>query len=335
MTGSSSIDDNWKTDILDKIDTILKELSANQEEDTLTYDNCKQEEQDLTLEIDNRTGEIKRYNWKIGVLNRKVEDLQTKIAKNAQTVEDILAMQAKLKAERDAENNEYESEKTDDEGAIDVLETAIGQLSKFYENQGIDLGKLNEADGKFLQTSTSDDDIFLQTSKRTMLSKEPVFKKTDMEVSGEIDSFEFSGKGSRGQQSKGIIGLLTVIKEDLASDIEKATAMEEDAQAAYDKIKKDTDEEIADLKDKIDDFKDEKSDKETDVEDNEKWKETEEDDLANAKDELKTMMEAGDEGKDISYPCEFMMSQYHNRRIQREAETEALKQAVAFLEGMQ
>merc|ERR1719335_129330 len=335
MTGSSSIDDNWKTDILDKIDTILKELSANQEEDTLTYDNCKQEEQDLTLEIDNRTGEIKRFNWKIGVLDRKVEDLQTKIADAAQQVEDLVAMQTKLKAERDAENTEYESEKTDDEGAIGVLETAIGQLSKFYENQGIDLGKLNEADGKFLQTSTSDDDIFLQTSKRTMLSKEPVFKKTDHEVSDGINDFEFSDKGSRGQQSKGIIGLLTVIKEDLASDIEKATAMEDDAQDEYDKIKKDTDDEISDLKDKIDDFKDEKSDKESDIDDNEKWKETEQDELKSTQDELKGVMTAGDEGKDISFPCEFMMAQYHNRRIQREAETEGLKQAVAFLEGMQ
>merc|ERR1719321_791490 len=202
-------------------------------------------------------------------------------------------------------------------------------------NQGIELGKLNEADGKFLQTSTSDDDIFLQTSKRTMLSREPVFKKTDHEVIGGMNDFEFSDKGSRGQQSKGIIGLLTVIKEDLASDIEKATAMEDDAQASYDKIKKETDEEISDLKDKIDDLKDEKSDKETDIEDNEQWKSTEEDDLKSAQDEMKTMMEAGDEGKDISFPCEFMMAQYHNRRIQREAETEGLKQAVAFLEGMQ
>jgi hypothetical protein len=332
----SSKNDEWKDDILQKIDEILTTLSQDQETDTLTYDNCKEEEHQLNLEIDNRTGEIKRYDWKLSVLNRKVEDLQTKIADAAQQVEDILAMQAKLKAERDAENSEYESEKTDDEGAIGVLETAIGQLSKFYENQGVDLGKLNEADGKFLQTgASSDDDIFLQTSKRTMLSREPVFKKTDHETIGTIDSFEFSDKGSRGQQSKGIIGLLTVIKEDLASDIEKATAMEDEAQASYDKIKKESDDEISDLKEKIDDLKDDKSDKESDIDDNQQWKETEQDDLKNAEDELKTMMEAGDEGKDISFPCEFMVAQYHNRRIQREAETEGLKQAVAFLEGMQ
>merc|ERR1719265_2498332 len=291
-------------------------------------------EHQLELEIANRTGEIKRYDWKMDVLNRKIEDLQGKLADAAENVENILEMQAKLKAERDSENTEYESEKSDDEAAIGVLETAIGQLSKFYENQGVDLGKLNEADGKFIQTSTSDDsEIFLQ--KKAFLSKEPVFKKTDHEVINEVDSFEFSDKGSRGQQSKGIIGLLTVIKEDLASDIDKATEMENEAESEYDKIKKDTDDELSDLRNKIDDYKDEKSDKESDVEDNEKWKSTEHDDLKNAQDELKTMMEAGDEGKDISFPCEFMVAQYHNRRKQREAETEGLKRAVAFLEGMQ
>merc|ERR1719217_1301966 len=116
MTSGSAIDDDWKTDILAKIDDILKELSDNQEEDTLTYDNCKEEEHQLTLEIENRTGEIKRYNWKIDVLNRKVEDLQSKIAKASENVENIEEMQDKLKKERDAENSEYESEKTDDEG---------------------------------------------------------------------------------------------------------------------------------------------------------------------------------------------------------------------------
>merc|ERR1719217_1662978 len=95
----SGKNDEWKDDILKEIDDILKTLSEDQERDTLTYDNCKEEEHQLILEIDNRTGEIKRYNWKIGVLNRKVEDLVTKITKAAANVEDILEMQAKMKKE--------------------------------------------------------------------------------------------------------------------------------------------------------------------------------------------------------------------------------------------
>jgi len=55
--------------------------------------------------------------------------------------------------------------------------------------------------------------------------------------------------------------------------------------------------------------------------------------LKNAQDELKTMMEAGDEGKDISIPCEFLMRTYHQRRKQREAEAEGMKQALAYLQG--
>merc|ERR1719387_1667886 len=268
------------------------------------------------------------------------------IAEAADQVDSILEMQAKLKAERDADNTEYENEKSDDEGAISVLASAIADLSKFYENQGIGLGKLNEADkpvpSSFVQDGTADDDsgndIFLQkSSKRSFRAprKQPVFEKTDDDVIGEIDNFKFADKGSRGQQSKGIIGLLTNIKEDLESDIAKATGMENEAESDYQKIKKETDDQISDLKDKIDDMKDDKSDPEQDIEDNESWKESEEDSLKSAEDEMKTIMESGDEGKDISLPCEFLMSQYHARRKRREAETEGLKEAVAFLQGMQ
>merc|ERR1719387_1780602 len=268
------------------------------------------------------------------------------IAEAADQVDSILEMQAKLKAERDADNTEYENEKSDDEGAISVLASAIADLSKFYENQGIGLGKLNEADkpvpSSFVQDGTADEDsgndIFLQKSSRKAPRKhhkQPVFEKTDDDVIGEIDNFKFADKGSRGQQSKGIIGLLTNIKEDLESDIAKATNMESDAQADYDKIKKETDDQIQDLKDKIDDMKDDKSDKEGDIEDNESWKSSEENSLKSAENEMKTIMTAGDEGKDISLPCEFLMKEYHPRRKRREAETEGLKQAIAFLEGMQ
>merc|ERR1719253_1082705 len=93
--------DEWKDDILKEIDDILKTLSQDQETDTMTYDNCKEEEHQLNLEIDNRTGEIKRYNWKMDVLNRKIEDLQEKIADASENVDNVLEMQRKLKAERD------------------------------------------------------------------------------------------------------------------------------------------------------------------------------------------------------------------------------------------
>jgi len=237
----------WMVGVIGSIKEIQQNLRDDQKKDTLTLDNCKEEIHQLNLIIANQTHTIKRYHWKIEALNVKVEDVQQKIDKAADEVESILEMQAKLLAEREDEHVEYESEKTDDEAAIKVLKSAIAAMSKFYEKNDIKLGKLDELDGKFLQVGTADndDDIFLQeaslSTKQTFLAVvgKPVFKKTDKEVIGTMNSHSFSGKGKRGQQSKGIISLMTLIKEDLETDIEKSIKIENESEAEYQKNQKD------------------------------------------------------------------------------------------------
>merc|ERR1719482_2717258 len=150
-------------------------------------------------------------------------------------------------------------------------------MSAFYKNNNIEIGKLDELDGKFLQTSTSDDNIFLQESSMThsflaRQAKEPVFKKTDKEVIAGMGDHSFSDKGKRGTQSKGIISLMTLIKEDLQIDIDKSIKIEDESEAEYQEIKKETDKEKKDLKDKIDDLKDEKTTLEDKKGDQETWK---------------------------------------------------------------
>jgi len=42
-------------------------------------------------------------------------------------------------------------------------------------------------------------------------------------------------------------------------------------------------------------------------------------------------MGAGDAGKDISFPCEFMLKEYTNRRHRRSAEMDGMIAAIAYL----
>merc|ERR1719311_802970 len=134
---------------------------------------------------------------------------------------------------------------------------------------------------------TKDDNIFLQEASmsHTFLgrqAKEPVFKKTDKEVIGGMTSHSFSAPSKRGQQSKGIISLMTLIKEDLQIDIDKAIKIEDESEAEYQEIKTQTDKEKKDLKDKIDDLKDERTTLEGKREDEETWKGEEEEKLHNS-----------------------------------------------------
>merc|ERR1719311_276451 len=134
---------------------------------------------------------------------------------------------------------------------------------------------------------TKDDNIFLQEASMShsflgQARKEPVFKKTDKEVIEGIGSHSFSAPSKRGQQSKGIISLMTLIKEDLQIDIDKAIKIEDESEAEYQEIKAQTDKEKKDLKDKIDDLKDERTTLEGKREDEETWKGEEEEKLHNS-----------------------------------------------------
>jgi hypothetical protein len=328
----------WMQTVIGSIREIQQDLRDAQKKDTVTLDNCKEEIHQLNLIIDNQTHTIKRHNWKIDKLVGKIEDTQAKIDEAAENVESILAMQAKLLKEREDEHVEYESEKSDDEAAIKVMASAIAAMSAFYEKNDIKLGKLDELDGKFLQVPNdkNDDNIFLQESSMShtflgLKGKEPVFKKTDKEVIDGIGSHSFSAPSKRGQQSKGIISLMTLIKEDLELDIEKSIQIENDSEAEYQEIKTQTDNEKKDLKNKIDDLKDERTTLEGKKETEETFKAEEETRLHNSEEGMSVLMGAGDAGKDIDFPCEFMLNKYTERRHQRSAEMDGMIQAVAYL----
>merc|ERR1719265_2599134 len=157
-------------------------------------------------------------------------------------------------------------------------------------------------------------------AQHEFLGRQDPFKKSDMEMIKGIKDHKFSDKGKRQTASKGIIGLLTLIKEDLEQDIAQATAEEEEAQAEFDTLMADSKAEKKELEKKSDDLRDDKADTETDVAENEGGKKEQEDILVSKEEEMRVLMHDGDEGKEISMPCEFLTRTYHQRRKQREAE---------------
>jgi len=327
----SSGDADWQADVIADITGILEELKADQETDTETYDLCKEEEHSLQLVIDNKTHIVKRYGWKIDKLDTKVEDIQAEIIDAGNQILALKEMMKELTDERKKENEEFEAEKADDEGAVKILSKAMDQLSKFYDDEGVPV-KLMQED----ESADDDSEIFLQ--KKTghqFLGRQPEFAKSDMEVIKGIKDHKFSKKSSRKTASKGIIGLLTLIKEDLEQDIAQGVAEEEEAEAEFQKLMTDSKAEKKELEEKSDDLRDDKADTESDIEDNKGWKKDEEELLASKVEEMRVLQEDGDEGKDISIPCEFLMRTYHVRRKQREAEAEGMNQALAYLQGKQ
>jgi len=328
----SGDDEEWKTQVITDIDGILADLKTDQETDTETYDLCKEEEHSLQLVIDNKTHIVKRYGWKIDKLNARVDDLKDQIIEAGNSILALKEMMETATAERASEKAEFEKEKADDEGAVAILEKAMGELSKYYDDEGMSVS-MSKSLVQEDDSSDDDSDIFLQRKAQRQFLGQPTFEKSDMEVIKGIKDHKFAKKGSRKTASKGIIGLLTLIKEDLEKDIAQGTAEEDEAQAEYDKLITDSTAEKDALKAKQDDLRDDKSDTESDISDNAGWKSEQEEILASKQAEMKVLLYDGDEGKDISIPCEFLMRTYHQRRKQREAEAEGMKEALGFLAG--
>lgn len=348
---------DWKVGVIKEINKLLEDLEVEQQVDTETYDNCKEEEHKLQLEIDNRTHTIKRYNVKLDQLDSKVEALQKEIVEASEDVADIIAMQEKATEQRNSENREFSGEKEDDEAAVGILTDAKAELSKFYVKESAaafvqasehptkrlakDAG--NAAEGS---DDASDDDIFLQVGSEnqgksgTLLArragkKDPVFEVTGNDMVKQMNEHSFSDTDKRGTAGRGIISLIDVIIEDLESDVRKSVAIEEEAESNYQTLMKDSNKEKTDLNNKIDDFRDEKATLESEIDDNKTWKSEEESELDSANKEMMTLLSDGDEAKDILSPCIFMMKEYHSRRTRRNSEVEGLKEGIDFLNGMQ
>merc|ERR1712093_841621 len=94
-----------------------------------------------------------------------------------------------MEKQRKEENEAFLAKKSDDEGAIELLEMAKKALAKYYKEN-----KLPVLLG---------------------VKAGPDFKRSE----DAAPEFEFSGKGSRSGESKGIVSLMNMLIEDLEDEI--------------------------------------------------------------------------------------------------------------------
>merc|ERR1719197_2239197 len=120
--------------------------------------------------------------------------------------------------QRTKENSEYMSAKADDQAAVELIENAMGVLETFYSENGLMLAQVRRVKQPFVEAGEA---------------PTPPPSTWDSEYGG--------AKG----ESTGIIAIMTLIKEDIEKDMEKATSQEKEAEAAYDKLVEDIDASIS------------------------------------------------------------------------------------------
>merc|ERR1719420_631703 len=183
--------------VIEEIDVLLKQLKEEEKADIEHRDWCKDE----TFKNEQ---EAARYEYKIRKteaheirLQSQLEELEATLAKTVEEISNTKDEIKEMEDERVAEHEAFETAKSDDEGAIALLEKAIESLSAFYRNN---------------------------PPAAALLQKEP--KLTDEDDAPEAD---FTDANKSKGENKGIVSILEMLKEDLEAEITNGIKAEGEA----------------------------------------------------------------------------------------------------------
>jgi len=285
-------------EVIEAIDKIIAELKEEAVEDLKKRDQCLEEYHKIE-------STVKKTEWLIEKNEAKIEKLEALLEKLNKEKEDTLEAIEQVKEDikamrktRKKENEEFLQAKKDDQDAIKLLVEARKFLKDYYEKNKIPLGKVQG--GSFMQQG-------------------PEFEVPE----DQAPDADFSGKGSRKNEAKGIVSIMTMIIEDLNDEIKNAMTAEEKAQLAFEKQLAAAEALQEDLEKKVVTLEEQIAKKDDDLSEEEK-------DLDNNKEDLQKEL---DYKKEIEPDCDWIIGAFEKRAKMRTAEMDALVEAKEFLAG--
>merc|ERR1719409_2240023 len=267
---------------------MIKVLKDEEAEDIDQRDWCKETTFKKEQEKSRYEYKIEKTEAKIVKLTEKKEELEEAIVATQmeidQTHEEITDMENTRTEEHDA----FKEAKDMDEQAIDLLKMAVEHLSGFYKKNKMDVG------GSLLQQG-------------------PTFEVSE----DQAPDATFSDAGHRKGQSKGIVSILTMLVEDLTSEIANGIKAEDEAQAEFEKQVHTAKELIATLEEKKVNLETEHAETVEKIAAEEKIQEETEVQLEAVKEELAEMKPN----------CDWLLGAFEKRWEKRKIEAEGLRQA--------
>eukprot|EP00747_Dinoflagellata_sp_TGD_P142971 gnl/TRDRNA2_/TRDRNA2_176316_c1_seq2.p1 gnl/TRDRNA2_/TRDRNA2_176316_c1~~gnl/TRDRNA2_/TRDRNA2_176316_c1_seq2.p1 ORF type:complete len:674 (+),score=171.92 gnl/TRDRNA2_/TRDRNA2_176316_c1_seq2:51-2024(+) len=209
---AATVHDGHFPEVMKAIDEIILLLKEEEASDIHKKDWCKEEYHDIASKSNALNFEIQKSEVRIEQLNKMIEQFRQE---KDETISEIKKTSTEIKemmVERAQENRAFLHEKEMDIQSIKILDSAKVALGQYYRDEGL---------GEEAHRSDS-------TVNVGML-QEPVF-----EISKEqAPDATFADKGSRVHQAQGIIGLMSILKEDLDKELEKGAEDEMKAQKQF------------------------------------------------------------------------------------------------------
>lgn len=275
--------------VIKAIDDMLTQLKGEESSDLATKENCEQTRAQDTRTAATTSRTMDDLSDKITRLEQEIAETEAQIQEKKEEVTDIQASLADAKKVRDAENAEWTKSDKDDEEAAALVHQAMQVLETFYSAQ------------------------FLQQAPVVEAGKAPPPPPSTW---GET----YKGKQ---EESKGIVTILTLIKDDINDDRAKAKTAEDDAAKAYTKLETDSNTQIGNLNSDISTLEGTKSGKETE-------KGNTETERLTKKGELEAVLQ---KLQAAAPGCDFFTVNFVTRSSNRQIEMDGLEKAKAILSG--
>jgi len=277
-------------EVIAMIDRMIADLRVEEQEDIKQRDFCNNAENALAAE----KGDLEYNIEKKGKLKDRQEAKKEDVKKAITAKQDEISVHNEtmneMLAERNKEVEDFKKALKDDTDAVALLQKAIESLTAFYSNNKIPL---------------------------ELAQKEPEY------TVDEDKAPETSFGGPRKSESKGIIAILSMLKEDLEKEIKTAREENAAAEAEYDKQRGEMDEAMDAMKKTETELKGEEADLEGKIADTEEAIENHEKQKENNADEKEAMKPN----------CDWVKDKFEARRDKRKAEIEGLQKAKAILAG--
>merc|ERR1719326_292995 len=291
---SKDIPDELK-DVIKAIDKMIERLQKDEEDDLKAKEDCEQNRMDDTktaretsLEIDDATEEIARQKTKV-----EEQKEQIKIAEEA--IKGLKKDKEEAETQRGRDKEEFEADKVTDEAAVELIDKAMTVLKEFYAN-------------KFLLLAQKD-----KQRPEVEAGKAPPPPPSTFE----------GAYGGAQRESKGILQIMELVKDDVKADIEKAEKEEKEAEEAHEKLMEDIKTSIEDEEAAIADAESTIADAEDEMANQQKIRETKHKSLASTMESIQAAIPG----------CTFISVNFQIRIKNRQLEIDGLKKAKAILGG--
>jgi chromosome segregation ATPase len=288
--------------VIKAIDDMIQTLADEGNDDKEKRDECKEKTHRKSEEKYTLEHKIERNGKDIKINITKKEKLEEDIELTSENIRQTKSDLKQMTEDREAEHAAFLQAKEDDENAVALLAQAIGHLSSYLDANKVDMGSLQ---------SGRQGGVFTQ---------EPEFEVSE----DQAPETTFAGKDDNKQESKGIVSILTMLKEDLQDEITNGVKADAEAEKLFQENKTAAEKLLSELRDKRVNLKAEKADTEATIADTEELKKTNEGKLEAKEEELATLKPG----------CDWINENFTKRAEFRASEREGLAQAKAILSGM-